>query len=328
MFEKRALKKLSIFSWSYLVIIALAVALYLGFDDLIVTSKPGIAREILNAAIGVIFVIVTTMYMLTKQTKIEQEKELNTEVFKKKMQLYEGVLQTWQKVCFVDKSIDQLEYGICINAHLNLGMIAPQDVLKCSNEIFEIITQVNFAEEVRPPSPKEREVLFQKLAEFVKFTRKDLNLPDTASTNAFSDTFPKFSETVKNAGQVAKRNTDQFTFQNKKMGKGQLVLALVKHKVATDEVETLVDLKEIFKDTFSTEGKPSKGKNAYIVELKSEAERKDPTKKRFFSKDHESIVLKNGDVIVVSNQWGLDNFEYFLTKLPYELKTQISRHPS
>src|SRR6056300_260224 len=92
--KQQDMKKIASFNWSYIAVIALAVALYIGFDELIVTGQSETARETLNAAIGVIFVIITTMYMLTKQTEIEQEKELKNEIFKQQLKLYEHALET------------------------------------------------------------------------------------------------------------------------------------------------------------------------------------------------------------------------------------------
>lgn len=73
------MKKLVALNWSYITVIALAVTLYIDYDELIVSGQSETTRETLNAAIGAIFVIITTMYMLTKQTEIEQEKELKLE---------------------------------------------------------------------------------------------------------------------------------------------------------------------------------------------------------------------------------------------------------
>jgi len=70
---------------AYFSIVILALFLYIGYDKLIENILNETARETINSAIGVIFVIITTMYMLNKQTEVESKKELNNEIFKKKI---------------------------------------------------------------------------------------------------------------------------------------------------------------------------------------------------------------------------------------------------
>lgn len=65
------------FDTSYFSIVVLAIFLYVGYDRLIENISTETARETINSAIGVIFVIITTMYMLNKQTEVERKKELN-----------------------------------------------------------------------------------------------------------------------------------------------------------------------------------------------------------------------------------------------------------
>jgi len=45
------MKKLVALNWSYIAVIALAVSLYLGSDELIVSGQSETAREALNAAL-------------------------------------------------------------------------------------------------------------------------------------------------------------------------------------------------------------------------------------------------------------------------------------
>ena len=51
----------------------IGVAVYLGFTPLFELIKGGVAGAFVGSAFGAIFVIVMTMYLLNKQTEIEQE---------------------------------------------------------------------------------------------------------------------------------------------------------------------------------------------------------------------------------------------------------------
>lgn len=313
------MEKIKILNWSYIAVISLAVALYLGFDELIVSGQSETARETLNAAIGVIFVIITTMYMLTKQTEIEQEKELKNEIFKQQLKLYEHALETWQKVCFVDSAIDKEQYGLCVQAHLHLGMIAPPNVLSCSNNIFGHIHAVYSDSELRPMNQDEQKNIFAELSKFVEAARTDLDLPHSKLPNLISQSF---SENVVKAGTAVIRNYDKFSFNNKVFGKGRLVLELVRYVASLDSVETIEDLREIFPNIYWKKGVEGKGKNEFIVEIEAEAAK---NKARFFNKENEKILLKDGSTIVVNNQWADDNLSYLLAKLPNDIRKKVQR---
>ena len=51
----------------------IGVAVYLGFTPLFKLIDGGVAGNVIGAAFGSIFVIILTMYLLNKQTEIEQE---------------------------------------------------------------------------------------------------------------------------------------------------------------------------------------------------------------------------------------------------------------
>lgn len=316
----RLRKKFSAINSAYIAVIALSVALYVGFDELIVSGQSETARETLNAAIGVIFVIITTMYMLTKQSEIEQEKELHNEIFRKKLQLYESVIETWQKTCFLETEISTEQYAACVQAQLKLGMIADADVLKSGNEIFKEILIVYNDEIERPMSTNEQGTIFKRLAIFIENARKDLELDQVGLP---PDLLDSFKENVAKAGAVGSKNYDKFSFNGKILTKNRLVLELVRYVAALDHVETLEDLKGVFPDIFWSKGKEIKrNKNAFIVDLEAVAVEKNA---RFFSKDDDKIHLRSGEVVVVNSQWADDNLQYLLANLSAEHRSCVRR---
>ena len=54
-------------------IAVIAVAVYIGFEPLISNVPDGVAKSVISSSFGAIFVIILTMYLLNKQTEIEQE---------------------------------------------------------------------------------------------------------------------------------------------------------------------------------------------------------------------------------------------------------------
>ena len=59
----------------------IAVAVYIGFEPLFEFVPSGVAQSVIGASFGAIFVIILTMYLLNKQTEIEQESKRGERVF-------------------------------------------------------------------------------------------------------------------------------------------------------------------------------------------------------------------------------------------------------
>ena len=66
----------------------IAVAVYVGFTPLYELINGGVAGAVIGASFGAIFVIILTMYLLNKQTEIEQESKKSERIFDEKVKLY------------------------------------------------------------------------------------------------------------------------------------------------------------------------------------------------------------------------------------------------
>ena len=73
-----------------LVIIAFAVSI--GFTPLFELIEDGIAARIIGSSFGAIFVIILTMFLLNKQTEIDQESKKSERVFDEKVKIYQKIL--------------------------------------------------------------------------------------------------------------------------------------------------------------------------------------------------------------------------------------------
>ena len=89
-----------------LVIIAVAVSI--GFSPLFEYLEDGIAARVLGSSFGAIFVIVLTMFLLTKQTEIEQESKKGERVFDEKVKIYQKILDITRDM-LMDGSLEQKE---------------------------------------------------------------------------------------------------------------------------------------------------------------------------------------------------------------------------
>ena len=64
-----------------LAIAVIGIAVYVGFEPLIKLVPEGVAQSVISSSFGAIFVIILTMYLLNKQTEIEQESKKGEKVY-------------------------------------------------------------------------------------------------------------------------------------------------------------------------------------------------------------------------------------------------------
>ena len=313
---------------AYTAIIVLSIALYVGFDDLIFGGASGTARDTISAALAAIFVLITTMYMLNKQTDVEHKKKLDTEIFKRKFIIYDQFISILQNIGHYKLTVNDDDYRKCLNKHYELVMVAPAKIVSLSNEILLLLKsirevgKVKALDEVNLDEVNLDEVNQQALRDFINdfciLARADFNLPEAEKFNpkAYNDNMDKVTE-------PGSKNLDKFEFNGRSYTKNRLVLEVVRHTVDVKKVENIDKLKSLFPDSYWSEGKESSSKNAFIVELKKDAENK---RARFFTKKDDIIKFDNSNAeVIVNNQWGT-NFDYFLDKVSTELNYEIKRH--
>ena len=78
----------------------IAVSVYFGFTPLYTKVGGGVEGAVIGASFGAIFVIVLTMYLLNKQTEIEQESKKSEKYSKKKLSYIKKCLNQQEK-CLV-----------------------------------------------------------------------------------------------------------------------------------------------------------------------------------------------------------------------------------
>ena len=305
--------------YTYIAIIVLSVALYVGFDDLISGAASGTARDTISAALAAIFVLITTMYLLNKQTDIEQKKKLEEKIYINKFKIYDEVINVLQDIGYIEFKISDENFKKCLNKHFELLMVAPEEICNLSNSIQDYIAN-NYE-----PGGKNKldEIIINNIRddlwEFTKLARKDLDISVDhmnikSNKNKKDDNEKAKQNIIDNSGQ----KLSKFKFKGEIYNKRGLVLGIVKHTVNDQSVKTFKDLKELFPDRDSTSGIESKKKYNFIVALKSDFDEDD---NRIFRKDDDIIILDKKEIIV-HNQWGGENFDYFLKqvqkKLAYE----------
>ena len=80
-----------------IVIITITLAMYFGFQPLFESTPGGIAREILVAAMGAIFVLFTTVVVINQQADRQQELEKSDKLFERKLAVYSAAFDQMKK---------------------------------------------------------------------------------------------------------------------------------------------------------------------------------------------------------------------------------------
>lgn len=306
---------------NYLSIFVLTIFLYIGFDRILSALGSNIATEAVSAAISVIFVVITTMFMLKKQSDIDSNRDLNNEIFKKKINMYTDAFSLWLGIAQNKKSIEFEEVSQCLQIQLQLVMTAPNDVVAEAIEITKLIAQASSHTNER--QELEEDPLFTHIAEFAKLARKDLNLPET-DAELDENMLTIFSNVFVNAAKENSRNYDKFEFKGQTYPKNRLVLALVKEICARKNISNFEDLVKALPDQWHSQGKASKSEIARVVMRLDDVVTKADLNKRFFTKPDERLTLKDGEIAVVSNQWG-DNIDYFIDMVKKTYSIDIKR---
>ena len=114
---------------------------------------------------------------------------------------------------------------------------------------------------------------------------------------------------------MEKDNT-KYLFNEKKLGKGKLVLAVIRQYIA-DHNPSYEQLKLVFPDSLQGSSGTIINENGYHQKLSKSQD----TANRYYI--NEKLLLNDGDSIYVSNQWVIGNIDRFISKakeLGYDIK--------
>lgn len=161
----------------------IAVSVYFGFTPLyeLISPKGGVAGAVIGASFGAIFVIILTMYLLNKQTEIEQESKRGEKVFEEKMKIYWDILDSIQSMLedgsiSKDDEMQKLPFVM-----LKLIAIGNDKVIEAFQKVYDSINDV-FNEKPDDDlvviEDADRKKIMELLGEFSNECRVDLGVSD------------------------------------------------------------------------------------------------------------------------------------------------------
>ena len=290
-----------------LVIIAFAVSI--GFTPLFELIGDGIASRIIGSSFGAIFVIILTMFLLNKQTEIEQESKKSERVFDEKVKIYQQILDITKDMLLDGKltpeEINRLPFPL-----IRLQMLADDKVIESFQKVFDKLNDIYAAEDgdIVTIADEQRHEIYQLLSDFSGECRKDLQISEVPIDPSIKQ---QTATTISNSGKKAKDYT-RYSFDGKELSKAAYVYTVIKNHVDENPDITLDQFpQKVIDRNFN-----GKRKNAFEVwKTYSEAIalHKENTKyKRYYVTkggdylSDKDMVIKLADTeICISNGWDL-----------------------
>ena len=183
----------------------IAIAVYVGFTPLYELIGEGVAGAVVGASFGAIFVIILTMYLLNKQTEIEQESKKSERVFDEKVQVYKQILVTTKEIV-EDGTISEKEISKLPFLMMELQMLGGDETISTYEKVFstliEIYDKEQESEEVVITDERKSEI-YKKMSEFSRSCRVDLGVTDRSINE---DVFNRITGAIENSSKAtAKR---------------------------------------------------------------------------------------------------------------------------
>ena len=307
------------------ILFIVGIAVFFGFAPLFELAGGGFSGRIIGATFGSIFAILMTMFLLNKQTEIEQESKKSERVFDEKVVLYKDILGK-SKEMLEDAQLDSKEILALPFTLIKMQMVGGDEAIKIYTSFFEKINDIYEAsddEVVQIPGSDQLEV-FSLLSRFAVQCRVDLGISDTPIDESI---FARAISVVEQSDKAikGKRDTSKYTFNGEAFAKGRLVHAVVKDYVSKNPDTTFDELKKAFPDEWQAGGAKNL-ENRNVFARLSDAEKKfeDKGKRYHFFKEGEPIQLSD-EVIAVSNQWGIGNIGDFVDGSNKNHNTDISK---
>jgi hypothetical protein len=288
------------------------ISVYLGFTPLFEKVNGGVTGAVIGSSFGAIFVIILTMYLLNKQTEIEQESKKSEKIFEEKVELYKSMMATTKEI-LRDGKLSSQETTELSFAMVQMQMVGADETISAFNSVFDKINETFQSIEGDPVdlNDEDKMKILKSLSIFAQKCRVDLGINETAvNEEIFNATFEEISSAVQ-----GKKDTSKYNFkEHKNLGKGRLVLAVIKDYVDTHPGISFEELVIAFP--------PNKKFHSTYAIIEKVSDIKEKSNVRYYMKDADQINL-SGTPVAVCNQWGITNIAAFFDlckKLGIEIK--------
>ena len=227
-----------------IAIAIIGLSVYLGFTPLFELVNGGVTGNVIGSSFGAIFVIILTMYLLNKQTEIEQESKKGEKVFEEKVLIYKSIIEITRDM-LRDSKISSQETTELSFTMVELQMVGADETISTFSSVFDRINKI-FNKDKNDPvdlDDQERVDILRLLSVFAQSCRVDLGIDESVlKEEIFEKTFSEIEEAVR-----GKKDTTKYSFKEyKNLGKGRLVLEVVRDHAKNNPDISFDDLAKVF----------------------------------------------------------------------------------
>lgn len=316
---KKNLKETRRQGWmTLLALLIIACAVYLGFTPLFNLVKGGVAGGVIGSSFGAIFVIILTMYLLNKQTEIEQESKKSERVFDEKVRLYQQILDITRDM-LIDGNLTEEEINRLPFPVIRLQMLGADETISSFQKVFEKLNSVYAKEEGKSIKIEEddKTEIFQMLSNFASVCRKDLGISDEEVSEEIKK---ETNQAIANSGKK-ERDYSKYSFDGIELAKSRYVLSVISSFVKENPDMSLNDFEKVFNRTPPEFNGTRKGEfeiwKTYdeaieLHKLKPKYTRYYVTKGGDYLSDKDLVLKLKDEEICISNGWDLRGITYFI----------------
>lgn len=171
---------MSIFkSLSYLSIIILAVALYLGFDVLFEKVRTDTAKEVVIASLGAIFVLLSTKLLMEKESENRLGEERRRSLYKDNLNDYRIAADNIMRI-LKDDQLNHTEIYAMREVYAKLVLLGSKDAIEKSRKFiekcYEYLETDDSPDEILTLSQLQAQELWILALDFLSSARKSLEI--------------------------------------------------------------------------------------------------------------------------------------------------------
>lgn len=322
-----SLKKTKKKGFQTLISIAvIGIAVYLGFTPLFSLTPEGVPQAVITSSFGAIFVIILTMYLLNKQTEVEQESKRGQKIFEEKVGLYNEILNTIKSM-LSDGKISEEEINKLPFPVIKLSMLADNQSISSFVEVYSKLNKIyqNSEDDSVDITDEEKDSIYRLLIAFASYCRKDIGISEEdIDTSILSNTVNTIIESTKK-----KRDYTKFNFNGKDLSKNRYVYEVISTYVKDKSPLSINEFNKIFPRDLKGKSNSDELWKTYDEAIKHY---EDTGYTRYFisidqGKDKKAgkpiqgkeLVINLDDAeVCISNQWDLKGVKNFIEKIKEE----------
>jgi len=317
---KKNIKNTTKQGWiTLLSLIIIAIAVSIGFTPLFELIKGGIAGAFIGASFAAIFVIVLTMFLLNKQTEIEQESKKSERVFDEKVKIYQEILDKIRDM-LMDEELSKEDINMVFFPLIRLQMLADDSVIESFQKVFDKLHEIYRESEEDDVliNSTDKYALYELLSKFSSACRKDLELSDgEIRSEIIADTTETITKTDTDKRQ---KDLSKRSFNGVQYSKNRYIHAVLRDYLKENPNTTSEDFEDIMPRNFMGRKNTYETWKTYDEAIKHYSQ--NTRHKRFFITDkgkgedylkEKELVLQLVDVeICISSQWNATQTDTFV----------------